>query len=118
MEGGFNRSEFNRLLYERYVTIWEEQLTEQQAQDAFWAVNFQYTPWPYIEDEELNRDAFVDVRYVKINLLKYRIYAKRVNYKVKDLATREAMKSSRNTGAIIILAKKSEITKMKNMYIK
>ena len=48
------------------MRIWEASLTEQQAQDAYYAVNFQYTPWPYLEDEDLNRDAFTDVR-VKLN---------------------------------------------------
>ena len=61
MEGGFNRSEFNRLLYERLLDIFIDSLTEEQADDAYAAVNFMYTPWPYLEDEELNRDAFVDV---------------------------------------------------------
>ena len=61
LEGGFNRSEFEYLLYNRYVKIWEASMTEQQADDAYAAVNFMYTPWPYLEDEELNRDAFVDV---------------------------------------------------------
>ena len=61
MEGGFNRSEFNRLLYERLLDIFIDSLTEEQADDAYAAVNFMYTPWPYLEDEGLNRDAFVDV---------------------------------------------------------
>ena len=66
MNGGFNRSEFNQLLYERYVKIWEASMTPQQAQDAFYATNFMYTPWPYLEDENLNRDAFVQVRNYRI----------------------------------------------------
>lgn len=61
LEGGFNRSEFNQLLYERYLAIWEAQLTPEQAANTYWGVNFEYTPWPHIEDEELNRKAFVDV---------------------------------------------------------
>ena len=61
MEGGFNRSEFEQLLYDRLLNIFVDSLTPEQAEDAYWAVNFQYTPWPYLEDEELNRDAFVDV---------------------------------------------------------
>ena len=63
LEGGFNRSEFEYLLYNRYVKIWEASMTEQQADDAYYAVNFMYTPWPYLEDEELNRDAFTDVSH-------------------------------------------------------
>ena len=61
MEGGFNRTEFNTLLYTRLLDIFYDSLTEQQAEDAYWAVNFMYTPWPYLEDEELNRKAFIDV---------------------------------------------------------
>ena len=61
LDGGFNRSEFQFLLWDRYVAIWEDQLTEQEALDAYWAIDFMYTPWPYLEDEELNRDAFTDV---------------------------------------------------------
>ena len=61
LEGGFNRSEFEFLLWDRLLAFWEDQLTPEQALDAFYATNFQYTPWPYLEDEELNRDAFVDV---------------------------------------------------------
>lgn len=61
MDGGFNRSEFQRLLYERYVTIWEDSLTPEQTEDAYWATDFHYTSWPHIEDPDLNREAFVEV---------------------------------------------------------
>ena len=64
LEGGFNRSEFNFLLYDRYVRIWNASVTPEQAEEAYWAVNYFYTPWPYLEDEDLNRDAFTDVRTV------------------------------------------------------
>lgn len=47
-------------------------MTPEQAEDAYWAVNFYYTPWPHIEDEELNRKAFVDVS--TIGLLKGGIF--------------------------------------------
>ena len=65
MEGGFNRTEFQTMLYERLLIIWKDSLTEKQTQDAYWATDFFYTPWPYIEDEGLNRKAFVDVSRVK-----------------------------------------------------
>ena len=68
LEGGFNRSEFEFYLWDRYIAIWEDSLTEQQALDAFYAVNFMYTPWPYLEDEELNRLAFNDVSRHHIHL--------------------------------------------------
>ena len=61
LDGGFNRSEFNFLLQDRLLAIWEASLTPEQANDAYWAVNYHYTPWPYLEDEDLNRQAFVDV---------------------------------------------------------
>ena len=62
MDGALNRTAFNTLLYTRLLAIFYDSLTEQQAEDAYWAVNFMYTPWPYLEDEELNRKAFVDVK--------------------------------------------------------
>ena len=61
LDGGFNRSEFQFLLWDRLVSIWEAQFTPEEAQDAYWATDFMYTPWPYLEDEELNRDAFTAV---------------------------------------------------------
>ena len=84
MNGGFNRSEWEYLLYDRYVKIWEDSLTEQQAEDAFYAVNFMYTPWPYLEDEALNRDAFVQASDV-IHFRTHTIHVVKFNFFISNL---------------------------------
>ena len=57
-DGGFNRTEFQRILRENLLEIWAPQFPPKVQEDAYSATDFMYTPWPYLEDKELNRDAF------------------------------------------------------------
>ena len=60
-EGGFNRSRWQYHLRESLLFYWEPQFTPQQADDVYQAFDWFYTPWPVLEDEELNRQVFNDV---------------------------------------------------------
>ena len=55
-------SEFKRILRENLIGIWADQMDPETEEDAYQAGVFQYTSWPYLEDKELNRDAFNMVR--------------------------------------------------------
>lgn len=56
-EGGFNRSTFLDILKNRLIDNFAPQFPE-KFEDVFQAMSFFYTPWPYIEDKELNREKF------------------------------------------------------------
>jgi hypothetical protein len=60
-DGGFNRTEFQRILRTNLIGIWADQFDDETEEDAYQATDFQYTPWPYIEDKALNRYAFNQV---------------------------------------------------------
>ena len=62
MEGGFTREEFEYHLRTDLISFWEPQLEPKQTEDAFQALNFFYSPWPYTNDTDLNREAFNWVR--------------------------------------------------------
>ena len=64
MDGGFNRSRWQYHLRESLLFFWEPQFDEKTNEDLFQAFNFFYTPWPTLEDEELNRLVFNDVSFV------------------------------------------------------
>jgi carboxylesterase type B len=57
-DGGFTRDEFNYYLRTRLVNIFEGPLDETEIENAYQAMNWYYSPWPYLEDEEANRQAF------------------------------------------------------------
>jgi hypothetical protein len=61
MEGGFNRSRWLYHLKESLLFFWEAQFDEKTNEDLFEAFSYVYTPWPTLEDEELNRLVFNDV---------------------------------------------------------
>lgn len=56
-EGGFNSTEFDYYLRTRILDIFAEQLTEVQYENVFQAIDWNYVPWPYLEDEDGNRQA-------------------------------------------------------------
>ena len=58
MEGGFTHEEFEYHLREDLLGFWSPQLDAKTTEDAFQALSFFYSPWPYIENEILNREAF------------------------------------------------------------
>ena len=63
--GGFTRSEFHDHLENRLLAIWSPQAEpfndSLTMEKAFWAIDYNYAPWPYVEDEYENRDAFNEV---------------------------------------------------------
>ena len=58
MDGGFTHEEFEYHLREDLLGFWSPQLDAKTTEDAFQALSFFYSPWPYIENEILNREAF------------------------------------------------------------
>ena len=66
IDGGFNRSEFYRIIRERAVDYFGQRLPDDKTrEDLFQAVKFQFTPWPHSNDtdeNDQNRQAFNDVR--------------------------------------------------------
>jgi carboxylesterase type B len=59
LDGGFTREEFQYYLRERLVNIWMESAdSEEIYENSYQAIEWYYTPWPYIDDLEANRQAF------------------------------------------------------------
>lgn len=48
---------FEHYLYDRILRLFEPRATEEQYENAYNAMNFFYTNWPYIDDLEANRQA-------------------------------------------------------------
>ncbi len=59
-EDGFNRTEFLDHLNNR-VNRWVGLLGEDTAEEVVYALDYNYSPWPYVEDREANRQAFTEV---------------------------------------------------------
>jgi len=57
-DGGFTREEFQYYLRERLVGIFTPALDEEVGENAYQAFDWKYTPWPYIDDLDENREAF------------------------------------------------------------
>jgi carboxylesterase type B len=58
LDGGFTRAEFQYYLRDRLTSIWEAQAaTDEIYENTYQAYDWYYTPWPYIEDLEENRQA-------------------------------------------------------------
>ncbi len=57
---GYNRTQFLDVL-DRLVDFWRPLLSNQSADDAFHAVDYNYSPWPYIDDLNDNRAAYIHV---------------------------------------------------------
>jgi len=58
-DGGFTREEFQHLLRERLVGIFAPSVdSEEIVENAYQAMDWKYTPWPYIDDLDENREAF------------------------------------------------------------
>lgn len=57
---GFNRTEFLRSLRDYLIGIYAPTWPDHED-DMFEAFNFYYTPWPHIEDRDLNREKFNQV---------------------------------------------------------
>ena len=62
MDGGFTHEEFEYDLREDLLAFWTPQFSDKMNENAFQAMNWFYSPWPYINDTDLNRDAFNVVR--------------------------------------------------------
>ena len=62
IDGGFNRTEYVRLLRELIFGILEGE-DEYRSEQVYQAIHHQYTNWPHIDDLEGNRESFVKVRY-------------------------------------------------------
>ena len=58
---GFNRSEFERHLKKDLLNMFDA-LFPDKYDEVFRAINFFYSPWPNIHDEDANREAFNVVR--------------------------------------------------------
>jgi carboxylesterase type B len=57
-DGGFTREEFQYYLRTRLIDIFRENVpTDEDYENAYQAFDWFYTPWPYIEDLEANRQA-------------------------------------------------------------
>ena len=61
MDGGFSRAEWQYHLRESLLFYWLPQFDPQQGEDLYQAIDWFYTPWPELENEELNRALFNDV---------------------------------------------------------
>ena len=65
---GFNRSEFERNLRDELLVWFTSYFPPEREEDVFNAINWYYSPWPHVDDEYLNREAFnfVRISYFKI----------------------------------------------------
>ncbi len=71
-QGGFNRSEFNRLLRERLVGQFLAQFPDYED-EVDKALNYNYSPWGHLDDLEANRQVFnrvmsYDIIYLNVYL--------------------------------------------------
>jgi len=58
-QGGFTRDEFQYYLRERLVGVFAESATsDEMVENGYQAMDWKYTPWPYIDDLDANREAF------------------------------------------------------------
>lgn len=62
MFGCCNQTRF-QLVLAQYIEPWSVRLDNDTVQDIFNALDWRYTPWPYLYDNELNREALVSVRH-------------------------------------------------------
>ena len=56
--GGFNRTEFLFFLERNLFSIWAPLFDNETAEEIFNAVDWNYAPWPYIEDEWWEQGSF------------------------------------------------------------
>jgi carboxylesterase type B len=56
--GGFTREEFEFYLRTRLVDIFKPAMSDEVYEQSYAVLDWKYTPWPYIDDEEANRQAF------------------------------------------------------------
>jgi len=56
--GGFNRTEYLYWFRRNLWSIWEPLFDEETGEEVFNAIDFNYAPWPYLNDEYENREAF------------------------------------------------------------
>jgi len=58
-QGGFTRDEFQYYLRNRIISIFAESVGDEViVENSYQATDWKYTPWPYIEDLDANREAF------------------------------------------------------------
>lgn len=57
LKGGFNRTEFEYHLHNDLLNMFSP-LFPDKEQDVFEALNWYYSPWPYLDDEDKNRLSF------------------------------------------------------------
>ena len=64
---GFTREEYQFYLRDRLTAIWEASAASDEIyENCYQAVDWYYTPWPYIEDLAANREAYNKVGYRSI----------------------------------------------------
>ena len=61
--GCCNRTYFQRVLRDRIMRVWAPRFDNETFEDAFQAVDWNYSEWPHIYDNENNRQSFVRVRH-------------------------------------------------------
>ena len=54
--GGYSRERWLRYLRDPILEFWAGVLDNQTIEDAAWALDMNYAPWPYVEDRYSNRD--------------------------------------------------------------
>ena len=52
---GFTEEEFHFYIRNRLLAIWEPLMDNKTVEDAFQALIWGYTPWPYVDDMYNNR---------------------------------------------------------------
>ena len=68
LDRGFNSTEFEFYTKRNLIGIYLP-LFPDKEEDTFQAINNFYAPFPFIEDLDLNREAFNTVRYITISYL-------------------------------------------------
>ena len=67
IQGGFNHSEWMYHLETDLMSIWAPLMYNDTYDEFLHAIEYNYSPWPYIEDEYANRDAYNKVRTPSFN---------------------------------------------------
>jgi hypothetical protein len=65
-DGGFNGIMFDFYLRTRILDIFGAQMTPEQYEQVFHAIRWYYVNWPYLDDEDANREAINKVNKLSI----------------------------------------------------
>ena len=73
-DGCCNRSYFSYAIEEQIVGFFSPRMSNTTAEDCSRALDYNYTPWPHLNDTDMNRDRLVKVDTGLIGVRNNRIF--------------------------------------------